>query len=109
MQKALMMLVVLSGTLTSCGADLPQYKIVKRCTIDYRFNLCECALYDFNIPKIVSEYESFSIDECLKLNPIMQFFNLDDFQNGIVSIRKKRSFLEQATSKKDLKKRVNSL
>ena len=104
-----MMLVVLLGTLISCGADLPKYKIVKRCTIDYRFNLCECALYDFNIPKIISEYESFSIDDCLRANPIIQTFSIDDFQNNIVTIRKQRRFLEEAESKKDLKKRFKSL
>ena len=109
MLRTLMRLVTLSGILISCGGDLPKYKTLKRCTIDNRFDICECAIYDFNTPQIITEYESFSVNDCIKQLEVFHAFEVEAFTSSIVETRKKRKFLEDAKSKKDLKKRIKSL
>ena len=113
MKKSLGLLCAI--LISSCGNldDMPdeyiEYGILERCNIDVRFNTCECSQYDFNYPKPVGDFKSFSIDECLEKFETAHIFSTKQWGEQIVVPRKVRKFLEDSRSKKELKKRVKSL
>tara|TARA_R110001632_G_scaffold52197_2_gene129690 strand:+ start:3146 stop:3391 length:246 start_codon:yes stop_codon:yes gene_type:complete len=79
--------------------------VVKRCTIDLEYDLCECALYDFNIPKVISEYEPVPINDCLA-GKTVQTFTIEDWASIVVT-RKARKRIEDSKNKKELLRRLN--